>query len=386
MDDPVLRAVIIVLSIVIAALALAVLFFLAQAARQRAKSPRPVAPPLLAPPSDPEPAQSQPSNEYLVTMLANEDDRRAVWAGAVPRQFNADILAAIAPELKRHIAQAYSGLQNYSFVEAAPDGCYRIRRQERSEILASLWTERRDEYRAQAKRASLYFYQLHSPSGRLSRLFAPLLYRVANPYSDQTGVQIEWLYHLAIAKPRRAAAALQQLATQWNHASRYADVHDLLAALLEHAAAGRITGRLCALVYYFQARAEMRVYRMSSALELLQKARHEVIAADDDHDMRDAILVAVADVWPYVNRQTSGRQHYEDEWAAYRVWLDRAGRAPRRWSIWDERQTLHWRDDAMKYYQEMRDVYGETHNWLGAAQTARIIGDEFLYLDRRAEA
>jgi tetratricopeptide (TPR) repeat protein len=387
MDDPVLRAVIIILFIAIAALVLAVLFFFVQAARQRAKSPRPIAPPPPPPPSpETEPAQSQPSNEYLVTVLANEDDRRAVWAGAVPRRFNADILTAIAPTLKRHIAQAYSGLQNYSFVEAAPDGCYRIRRQERGEILASLWTERRDEYRAQAKRASLYFYKLHSPSGRLSRLFAPVFYRVASPYSDQAGVQIEWLYHLAIAKPRRAAAALQELATQWNHAGRYADVDDLLTALLEHAAAGRITGRLCALVYYFQARAEMRVYRMSSALELLQKARHEVIAADDDHDVRDAVLTAVAEIWPYVNRHTSALQRYEDEWAAYRVWLDRAGRAPRRWSVWDERQSLHWRDDAVKYYQEMRDVYGETHNWLGAAQTARIIGDEYLYADRRAEA
>ncbi|SRR6266404_1593873 len=130
--------------------------------------------------------------EDLLNALASEL-YSAAWATAIPHWFDADILAALRPELKERAGQLYVDLQALPFVEVFPGRGHNIHELTRRAMLDHLWRNNTDEFRALSARAAKYFSQDHS---------------LVN--------QSEWLYHLLVAEPANAANKFWNLGARWN--------------------------------------------------------------------------------------------------------------------------------------------------------------------------
>ncbi|HZY42101.1 MAG TPA: tetratricopeptide repeat protein, partial [Anaerolineae bacterium] len=250
----------------------------------------------------------------------------------------------------------------------------------RASMLAHLWRNTPDTYRAYSTLAAKYYSRvLYGERGALGELF----YRYVLPVSRQPAVQIEWLYHLALADPEQAVIALRYLATTWQTEARFDDLDRLLRVLAEQVDAGRVTGHLRATLHYFKALAERRQNRVREALAHLELARRE---AGHDHPLLHDTLAAVSEAVDTLNRSEAVPHHDAATWVAYRVWVDRIGTVRRQWRWWDELHQIDRRDEALKHHQEMLEVYRASHNLLGEAHTARVMGDEYLLLERPGEA
>ena len=323
------------------------------------------------------------STEYEITRLPL-DLRVAAWAGAVPHAFDADVLRALAPGLANRAGATYLEVQKLSFVEAAPDQLHCIHAPTRADMLAQLWTTGRESYRAYARRAARYYsQQLYSDRGGWRSAVGLLLYRYVLPYSSRPALQIEWLYHLAIADPEAAVTALRLLADLWTDEHRHEDVDRLLIALGEHIEAGRATDHLTATVHYFKAQAERRARRLREALAHLELARRH---AGHDFRLLNESLAAIGEVVDEINHSQAVPRHESSTWAAYRVWTDRIGAVRRQWRWRDALQQIDRRDEALKHHQELLRVYSAAHNVLGEAHTTRVMGDEYVLRDRPLDA
>jgi tetratricopeptide (TPR) repeat protein len=316
----------------------------------------------------------------------SHDLTQAVWAAAVLHAFDAEVLLALAPNLKDRVKTVYAEVQNLSFVEAAPDRRYCVHGPIRDSILAHLWRHKPDLYRAYSTRAAKYYSRvLSGKRGALGKL-GEWCYRFVLPVSRQPAAQIEWLYHLALADPERAVMALRHLADSWTADAHYQDVDRLLLTLAEHLDAGRATDHLAATVHYFKAQAERRARRLQEALADLETARRR---AGADLTLLDESLAAIGEVVDELNRSQAVPRHESNTWAAYRVWVDRIGAARHAQGGWrDVSSQNDRRNAALKHHQEMLEVYRnrKSRNLLGEAHTARAMADEYLLLDRPAEA
>jgi tetratricopeptide (TPR) repeat protein len=319
----------------------------------------------------------------FITGLSH-DLAQAVWAGAVPHAFDAEVLLALAPNLKGRVETVYAEVQNLSFVEAAPDRQHCMHGPTRDSILAHLWRNKPGLYRAYSTRAAKYYsrvlYGRRGAAGKLAELF----YRFVLPVNRQPAVQIEWLYHLALADPEWAVMAVRHLADSWIGGGHYQDVDHMLLTLADHIDAGRATDHLAATVHYLKAQAERRARRLHEALADLETARRR---AGADLSLLDELLAAIGEVVDELDRSQAVPRHESNTWAAYRVWVDRIGAGRRSQGGWrDVRHQADRRDAALKHHQEMLEVYRASHNLPGEAHTARAMADEYLLLDRPAEA
>jgi hypothetical protein len=238
------------------------------------------------------------STEYEITRLPL-DLQVAAWAGAVPHAFDADVLLALAPGLASRAGATYLEVQKLSFVEAAPDQLHCIHAPTRAAMLAHLWTTQRASYRTYARRAARYYSQrLYSDQGGWRSALGVLLYRYVLPYSARPALQIEWLYHLAIADPEAAVTALRFLANLWTDEHRHEDVDRLLLALAEHIEAGRATDHLNAIVHYFK----HAVGNINGAMFFLKCIQHFKLIATFNriHQMRCFIPAFIGNVCHFI--------------------------------------------------------------------------------------
>lgn len=309
----------------------------------------------------------------------------AAYACAILHWFDAELLAVVAPTFKLRAESVYADLKNLSFVGTAPHDKRCIYPAVRERMLDHLWQSRPAQYRRHALLAARYFARVSyrdrtGKLGRGARLAARLLYRFPVTDSPWRSDQIEWLYHLAIADPARAAHGLRALLAAWTRAGYHGDVAHLLAALMEHVDAGRVSGELRAWTLYHKGHMDARHYRLREALQAFEEARQHA----GSHELLMAVLSAISETYDLVNRNTRVGQRYDEAWAQYRLWLERAGyaggdgRAQRQWAIWDDTQWIDRRGDSLKHYGEIQAQYHTAQNRLGEANTIRIIGDEYL--------
>ncbi len=251
-------------------------------------------------------------------------------------------------------------------------------------MLDHLWRTDPATYRQYATRAARFYSQaLYSEHGGWRSALGLMLYRYVLPRCSQPAIQIEWLYHLAIADPEAAVTALRFLATAWTAEQRYADIDRMLMVLGEHLDAKRASTHLGATIHYFKALAERRANRLREALAYLQLARRD---SGHDHPLLHETLAAIGEVDNAFNRSEAVPRHAAAVWAVYRVWADRIGTVRRQWHWWTELHQLDRRDEALKHHQELLTIYRTAHNFHGEAQVSRVMADEYLFLDRPVEA
>jgi cellulose synthase/poly-beta-1,6-N-acetylglucosamine synthase-like glycosyltransferase len=175
-------------------------------------------------------ATSEEARTWLITqrLLASlpAELAKMAWAAAIPHWFNADILAALHPELAPQAKDLYTQLQSLPFVEPFERHGHNIHELVRQLILAHLWKDHHEEFVAISQRAADYF--------------SKIIHQSADPQTH-----IERIYHLLIADPEAGADALRDQGWRWHNAplSAYALVRALAQAVREHANAGRINGR-----------------------------------------------------------------------------------------------------------------------------------------------
>ncbi|HBW31517.1 MAG TPA: hypothetical protein DEF48_15870, partial [Nostoc sp. UBA8866] len=199
-------------------------------------------------------AQTDEERSWIVTesLLAtlSPELAAAAWAAVVPHWFNAEILAALRPELQAQSSQLYTKLQALSFVEEFADRGHDVHDLTRNLMLKHLWQEHQDEFITLSQRAAEYF-------GR---------------NNQQPETQIEWLYHLIVVDREWKGSEFWNLAQNWDNSFRVAELESLIAALLEQIAAERVETLAKAEVYYWAGKAKFRVYKAKEALERYEEA------------------------------------------------------------------------------------------------------------------
>ncbi|MFN6475424.1 tetratricopeptide repeat protein [Nostoc sp. DedQUE07] len=199
-------------------------------------------------------AQTDEERSWIVTesllSTLSPELAAAVWAVVVPHWFNAEILAALRPELLSTSSQLYTELQALPFVEEFPDRGHNVHDLTRNLMLKHLRQERRDEFITLSQRAVEYF----------------------GSTNEQPETQIEWLYHLIVVDQEWEGGELWDLAQNWDNNFRVAELESLITALLEQVAAEQVATPAKAEVYYWAGKAKFRVYRATEALELYEAA------------------------------------------------------------------------------------------------------------------
>jgi hypothetical protein len=80
-----------------------------------------------------------------------------VWAAAIPHWFDAEILAALRPDLADRATEFYTELQSLSFVETFDDRGHNIHDLTRKVLLDQLWQRDQSEFKSLSCKASKYF-------------------------------------------------------------------------------------------------------------------------------------------------------------------------------------------------------------------------------------
>ncbi|MFN7715089.1 MAG: hypothetical protein ACK5QS_06385, partial [Pseudanabaenaceae cyanobacterium] len=167
-------------------------------------------------------AQTDEERSWIVTesllISLPSNVATALWAVAIPHWFDAEILAALCPELAHRADEIYQQLQAISCVEVFPERGHNVHEVTRNQLLDQLWKDNPEHFRELSGRAAAYFAR-----------------------SDQPEMQIERIYHLVIAEPTNENSELFNLAQSWSNNYRKVEVESLILNLQQHIAANRVT-------------------------------------------------------------------------------------------------------------------------------------------------
>src|SRR6476646_234784 len=140
-------------------------------------------------------AQTEEERSWIVTEALLEtlepDLASEVWAVAIPHWFNAEILAALCPELATKAERLYTELQALSFVEVFPERGHNVHERTRKLMLSHLWQENAKKFRLLSARAAEYFARSSRPED-----------------------QIEWLYHFVVVDTKWEGSELWNIAQE----------------------------------------------------------------------------------------------------------------------------------------------------------------------------
>ncbi|WP_250855314.1 tetratricopeptide repeat protein, partial [Anabaena sp. PCC 7938] len=151
---------------------------------------------------------SQMSDE-LVSML---------WAAAIPHFFDANILAALRPELAEQAEKLYENLKALTFVEKFPQHGYNIHELTRNVLLNQLWQQDKSELLSLSQRAADYFF--------------------ADKMSSEEDV--EFCYHEILNEGKAQTGRLLDRGIDWWTYHQVERIQAAVQVFLEHEIAGRL--------------------------------------------------------------------------------------------------------------------------------------------------
>ncbi len=302
------------------------------------------------------------------------DLRTITWAAAIPHWFDADILAALRPELKDRAAQLYADLQKIPFVEVFPERGHNLHELTRRLMLEHLWRDNPDEFRALSARAASYFSKLGEDQTRKSRVvkwFMRVLLRFTGRETSTSqkafsspATLIEFIYHLLVGKSDEGANALWTLGAALNDAFRFAELDIMADVALEHANAGRLIGRGKGLAHFFKGLNEKRVYRNDRALEEFQKAQDNT---GTDNQLLANVLKAMGDVQQFRDERDTALQNYAQALELFRAVGSKLGEANVLKAMGDVQQFRDERDTALQNYAQALELFRAVGDRLGEA-------------------
>jgi tetratricopeptide (TPR) repeat protein len=325
-------------------------------------------------------AADTPRDERLINAAASTMKtlsggmQDAVWVAVVPRQFNAELLAALRPDWGALSTDVYERLERLWFVSTVPNGgC--VQSGIRRAMLRHLYRkdDQRENYLRHSLRAAKYFHarmvsRSDAYNKRSARFVSDTFFRFRPPNSQSPEDEIEWLYHLTVADPPSALPVLQQVGDDWLAAGRLIDLQNLVEALREHIDDGRLIAGLCALVYFYAGLLALRGNRVRNGLSALEQARRlsrndpaitnriyqAIGAALDVLTSPDRPLTPDSSVWSSLSHPVADRMH---------------------WGLWADLHLPQPGDDELRRTHEMLLVYQSSRNFSGAALAMRLIGD-----------
>ena len=291
------------------------------------------------------------ATERLLNALS-ADLRRMAWAAAVPHWFNADILAALRPELRERAADLYAQLQVLPFVEPFAGRGHNVHELTRRLMLQRLWEERREEYVELSRRAAGYFGGLAHPARNVS--LAKLLTQLVGEKDLQTPdprLQVEHIYHLLLADPDQGAEAVAQQGAAWHDEPDYtfSNLKALARAAREHTDAGRCAGRAAGWGRYWEGLIAYYAYQYPEAVAAFQDIQAAQI---DDNRLSANCIQRLGDVHTRLSELPQARARYEEALPIYRAIGEKLGEANCISSLGDIAVEQKDFDAALQLYQE----------------------------------
>jgi len=338
------------------------------------------------------------TTEYLLQSLPF-DLRQMAWAAAVPHWFDAEILAALRPELKEQAETLYIQLQSLPFVEPFQGRGHNVHELTRRLMLGQLWQECRDEYVELSQRAADYF----APHTLSSQSLAELLQKlkpgspeeqraeVLKTFPDQAEtslkadprLQIEHIYHLLIADPERGAAQVRQRGLEWHDEMDYTYVNliALSRAVREHAEAGRVAGEGKDWGLYWEAVAATAQYEYSTAIKV-----YSILLNSSATELKARAFWRLGDVHVQLSELPQARGRYEEALGLYRAIGAKLGEANCIQSLGDVHVRLSELPQARGRYEEALGLYRAIGDKLGEANCIQSLGDVHVRLSELPQA
>ena len=291
-----------------------------------------------------------------------EDVKSALWALAIPHWFDADILAALCPELADHADEIYRQLQTISCVEMFPERGHNVHELTRNHLLDRLWQDNPERFRELSAKAASYFADGNKPE-----------------------MQIERIYHLVIAEPANENSELFNLAQLWSNNYRKAEVESLILNLQQHIAANRVTVAVKAETSFWDGKIKFRFYQATAALESYEAALSFYSEIGDWLGEANT-LQEIGDVLLFLERSNEALQWYEVALTYYSEIGDCLGKANTLKALGNVLQFLKQSTEALEKYEAALACYREIEDRLGEANTLKAIGDVFRLLKQSTEA
>jgi tetratricopeptide (TPR) repeat protein len=309
-----------------------------------------------------------------------EDLREATVAAAIPHWFDAQILSALLPDRADEAEALYRELQRQHFVEPYAGRGQTLHELTRQAILARLWRNDPDHYRALSERAWRFFSdqaERRPVPSTMSRVLGKLSSRFATPTEPDPATDIEALYHWLAADEEAALDALTGLHDRFrNVGARYHLAEALLRAAAEQAEGERLSRRGQLYVRLEQAVLAVQRYKWEQATAWLQA----VLAGTDDRWLRARATRYLGDVHVMLDEYEAARARYEEALPIYQAIGARLGEANTIRSLGDVHVMLDEYEAARARYEEALPIYQAIGSRLGEANTIRSLGDVHVRL------
>jgi tetratricopeptide (TPR) repeat protein len=299
--------------------------------------------------------------ENLLNSLS-PDLASAAWAVAIPHWFDAEMLAALRPELKEQATQLYDKLQTLSFVQEFQERGHNIHELTRNLMLDYLWRTDRKEFCLLSQRSADYFLS-----------------------SNDSVNQIERLYHLVVTDADKGVDELSDVAQEWQNNFRRAELESLLDVLSEQVTSNRVTTPVRAEICYWKGQAKFRFYLAAEALENYEQALG-LFREIGDRLGEANTLRAVGDVLQFKKRSDEALENYQQALGLYREIGDRLGEAYTLKAVGDVLQFQDRGDEALENYEQALGLFREIGDRLGEANTLQAVGHVLQFKKRSDQA
>jgi tetratricopeptide (TPR) repeat protein len=173
-----------------------------------------------------------------------------LWASAIPHFFDANILAALRPELAKQAEKLYENLKSLTFVEEFPDQGYNLHELTRNVLLNKLWQDDREEFLRLSQRVADYFFQEKTSSEK----------------------DVEFCYHEILSEGKAQTGRLLDRVIDWWTDYQADRIQGALQGFLEHERADRLDSFGKGLSLHLQGLIERRSGHYAEAESLFIRA------------------------------------------------------------------------------------------------------------------
>ncbi|MEG4236411.1 tetratricopeptide repeat protein [Microcoleus sp. Pol14C6] len=300
-------------------------------------------------------AQTEEEKDWLLAELSLSvlsPERAMALAAAVPHWFDANILAALQPDLAQQAEALYLELQHLPFVEGFADRGHNIHERTRKAMLRHLWETEEEAFKQFSQRLVDYF-------------------------GAENTNRIEQIYHAVMADFEAGSSQFERYIRSLDHNFRRGEAEALLAAVQELVEAKRVPESFAADVVYWFGRIHFRFYEAQEALSRYDTALKLYEQVGDNLGKANT-LRAIGDVLQFLDRCEEALERYDTALKLYEQVGANLGKANTLRAIGDVLQFLDRRDEALKRYDTALKLYEQVGDNLGKANTLQAIGDVAL--------
>jgi len=309
-------------------------------------------------------AQTEEEKDWLLAELSlsvlSPELRAMALAAAVPHWFDANILAALQPDLAQQAEALYLELQHLPFVERFADRGHNIHERTRKAVLKHLWETDEEAFKQFSQRLVDYF-------------------------GAENTNRIEQIYHAAIADFEAGSSQFEGYITSLDHNFRRGEAEALLAAVQELVEAKRVPESFAADVVYWFGQIHFRFYEAQEALSRYDTALNLYEQVGDNRGKANT-LGAIGDVLQFLDRREEALERYDTALKLYEQVGSKLGKANTLGAIGDVLQFLKRCDEALERYDTALKLYEQVGDKLGKANTLQAIGDLALANEQYSEA